>query len=218
MTQREAFISAINSFAGAEDGNAKHKEIINIYNEFVAAGKSKGSRYLMRLSDAWCAATASAAAILSKNTDIIPVECSCTRQINLFRKLGSYDENDNRVPNVGEIVYYNWDGKTSPSDVSNHVGVVIAVNLAANKFTVREGNFNGKCQTRIVPVGWKYIHGFAVPKFDDEPENKDKVYIVKAGDTLSKIAKMNGTTWQELAAKNKIANPSLIYPGQKILI
>lgn len=47
---------------------------------------------------------------------------------------------------------------------------------------------------------------------------KDRVYIVKAGDTLSKIAEKYGTTYQELAKKNKIANPDLIYPGQVIKI
>lgn len=218
MTRREALINAINSFNGAADGNAKHKEIIKIYNEYITSGKGTGSRYLMRLSDAWCAATVSAAAIISNNADIIPVECSCTRQINLLRKMGCYDENDNRRPAVGELVYYNWEGKTSPSDVSNHVGIVIAVDLAANKFTVREGNYNGKCQTRTIPVGWKYIHGFGVPKFGDEQKTEEKVYIVKPGDTLSKIARMYGTDYKTLAAKNNIANPNLIRPGQKILI
>lgn len=39
-------------------------------------------------------------------------------------------------------------------------------------------------------------------------------YTVKSGDTLSGIASKYGTTYQELAAINGIANPSLIYPGQ----
>ena len=45
-----------------------------------------------------------------------------------------------------------------------------------------------------------------------------KVYIVQAGDTLSGIAAKFGTTYQDLAAKNGISNPNLIYPGQKIKI
>lgn len=44
------------------------------------------------------------------------------------------------------------------------------------------------------------------------------VYTVKSGDTLSGIAKKYGTTWQKLAEVNKIKNPSLIYPGQQIVI
>lgn len=44
------------------------------------------------------------------------------------------------------------------------------------------------------------------------------VYTVQAGDTLSAIAAKFGTTVQELAKKNGISNPNLIYIGQKIKI
>lgn len=42
------------------------------------------------------------------------------------------------------------------------------------------------------------------------------VYIVKNGDTLSKIAKAHGTTVAKLAKINGIKNPDIIYAGQKI--
>ena len=45
-----------------------------------------------------------------------------------------------------------------------------------------------------------------------------KVYVVKAGDTLSGIAKKNNTTVAKLAAKNNIKNPNKIYVGQKIYV
>jgi LysM repeat protein len=41
-------------------------------------------------------------------------------------------------------------------------------------------------------------------------------YIVKSGDTLSRIADRHGTTWQTLAKINNLANPDLIHPGQTI--
>lgn len=43
-------------------------------------------------------------------------------------------------------------------------------------------------------------------------------YTVKAGDTLYGIASKYGTTWEKLASYNKLKNPHLIYPGQKIKI
>lgn len=43
-------------------------------------------------------------------------------------------------------------------------------------------------------------------------------YTTKSGDSLSAIASKYGTTWQELARINGIANPNLIYPGQVIKI
>lgn len=46
----------------------------------------------------------------------------------------------------------------------------------------------------------------------------ETVYTVKKGDTLSAIAAKYGTTYQEIAAYNGIANPNLIRVGQKIKI
>lgn len=43
-------------------------------------------------------------------------------------------------------------------------------------------------------------------------------YVVKSGDTLSKIANKFGTTYQEIVSKNGISNPNLIYPGQILKI
>lgn len=43
-------------------------------------------------------------------------------------------------------------------------------------------------------------------------------YTVQAGDTLSSIAKKFGTTYQEIARKNNLANPNKIYAGQKLII
>ena len=43
-------------------------------------------------------------------------------------------------------------------------------------------------------------------------------YVVVAGDTLTKIAKQFGTSWQDIAALNQFATPDLIRAGQTLLI
>ncbi|MFD2673438.1 choice-of-anchor I family protein [Marinicrinis sediminis] len=53
---------------------------------------------------------------------------------------------------------------------------------------------------------------------DDKPAQQPKVYVVRAGDTLYRIAIRHGVTWQEIQALNKLSNPHLIYPGQNIQI
>lgn len=57
---------------------------------------------------------------------------------------------------------------------------------------------------------------------DDQPgaaqPEAERVYIVKRGDTLWAIARAHGTTWQKLAELNKLRNPDLIFPGQRILL
>jgi len=52
---------------------------------------------------------------------------------------------------------------------------------------------------------------------------QQEIYIVKSGDSLSKIAKSrfgDAQLWKKIHEVNKdtIPNPDLIYPGQKIII
>jgi LysM repeat protein len=53
----------------------------------------------------------------------------------------------------------------------------------------------------------------------NEPNTMQQTYIVKRGDTLSKIAKANRTTVKKIQALNPaITNPNRIYVGQTIRI
>lgn len=55
------------------------------------------------------------------------------------------------------------------------------------------------------------------PKPTPPPAPEPKTVTVKSGDSLSKIAAANGTTWQKLYELNKDVvggNPNLIRPGQ----
>lgn len=51
----------------------------------------------------------------------------------------------------------------------------------------------------------------------DNP-NTNITYIVKRGDTLSKIANRYGTSVNNIVDLNNILNPNLIYPGQKLTV
>ena len=56
-------------------------------------------------------------------------------------------------------------------------------------------------------------------KTEEKPEQpKELTYMVKSGDTLSKIASKYGTTYQKLARINNIKNPNLIHVGQVLKI
>lgn len=50
------------------------------------------------------------------------------------------------------------------------------------------------------------------------PPGQCGTYIVKRGDWLATIAARYGISWQALAAANHLSNPSLIYPGMKLVI
>ena len=51
-----------------------------------------------------------------------------------------------------------------------------------------------------------------------QPAQTEQYYTVQKGDTLSGIASKYGTTYQKIASDNGIANPNLIYAGQKLVI
>ena len=73
-------------------------------------------------------------------------------------------------------------------------------------------------------LGQKFYDKYAGKKVETVQETvqttatNDTVYTVKSGDTLYGIALKYNTTYQKLAEYNNIANPSIIYVGQKIRI
>ena len=56
------------------------------------------------------------------------------------------------------------------------------------------------------------------PEPEPKPEIKEEVYVIKGGDVLYRIGIKFNTSWQKIAKHNKIKNPNLIFPGQKIII
>lgn len=64
----------------------------------------------------------------------------------------------------------------------------------------------------------KYASATPTPVKPAESEKKEVVYTVRAGDTLSAIAKKYNTTYQKIAKDNNIPNPNIIYVGQKLVI
>ncbi len=220
-------------FLGAVQGDARHKNIVDTYNGYVSANKGKahkGSTYKVKYTDAWCATFVSAIAIMCHDTDIIPTECSCTRMINLLKQLGEFESNDNFKPQPADIIFYRWDinGQPIPSEaydvdgIANHVGIVESCD--GKVITVIEGNKDSRCAKRTIPVGWKYIHGFGLPKYAEtshtEPEEQpSNVYKVKLGDNLTKIAKKHNTTVEAILSINpQVKNPNIIFVGQEIKI
>ena len=74
-------------------------------------------------------------------------------------------------------------------------------------------------KNRLTEAGYDY---YAVQAIVNEKmkayEEPTITYTVKAGDTLSQIANKYGTTYQKIAKDNNIANPNLIFVGQKLII
>lgn len=221
------FVKQAKVWLGVKGGSTSHKKIIDLYN----AHRPLAHGYELSYTDAWCAAFISAVSIKLGYTDIIPAECRCSSFITKFKKLGVWNEDENRKPSVGDIVFYDWEdsGKGNNKGVPNHVGVVSEVN--GDSFTVIEGNKDNKVATRTMNVDGKLLRGFAIPKYDAEEseppetlksESEPSYYIhtVKKGDTLYRLALDNGTTISAIMEANAdlIKNRNLIRVGWKLKI
>lgn len=163
-----AFVSQAKEWLGRKESDGSHKYIIDVYNSFIPRARG----YKVSYKDAWCATFVSAVAIKLGYTDIIPPECSCNNLIKLFKNLGVYIEDENRTPNVGDIVFYDWEdsGEGDNKGRADHVGIVI--NVSRETFDVVEGNYKNSVKVRTLDINGKYLRGFAVPKFDKEPSEQ----------------------------------------------
>ena len=73
---------------------------------------------------------------------------------------------------------------------------------------------------RLTDVGYNYdaVQKIVNQKMAAKKQTAHVYYVVKRGDTLSGIASKYGTTYQKLAQMNGIANPNIIYAGQRIRV
>jgi LysM repeat protein len=73
---------------------------------------------------------------------------------------------------------------------------------------------------RYIQVGQQLIipRGTWITPVPPTPQPNPVVYIVQWGDTLYSIARRYGTSVEAIALQNRIANPSRIYAGQRLVI
>ena len=238
MTEKELRAKVVQTaqvYLGCKESDGSHRKIIDGYN----AHKPLARGYLVKYTDSWCATFVSFVAIKCGITDIMPTECGCGAMIELYKKLGRWQENDAYKPAAGDVIMYDWDdnGKGDCTGYPEHVGIVTAV--SGNEMTIIEGNKSDSVSYRKLQVNGKFIRGYCLPDYAKKAgkaasstaskpasstaskpasSTAEQTYTVKKGDTLSKIAAKYGTTYQKLASYNGIANPNKISAGQVIKI
>lgn len=168
-------VAQARSWLGCKESDGSHKKIIDVYN----GHKPLARGYAVKYTDAWCATFVSAVAIAVGYTDIIPTECGCGEMLNLFKKLGCWQESDDYAPNPGDIIFYDWEdtGKGDNTGYSDHVGIVEEVN--GRTITVIEGNYSNSVKRRYISFDAKLIRGFGVPKYSEDAVKEEMKTDVK---------------------------------------
>ena len=126
----------------------------------------------------------------------------------VFRILTNSTTNGSETRGTGSITYTVRRGDTL-SQIAKAYGVTIAHLV----------EINGIQNPNLIYPGQKIrITESNSTTLNETVQNTRYTYIVRKGDTLSQIAKVYGVSVSYLARTNKISNPNLIYPGQRIRI
>ena len=190
-------------YLSCKESDGGHRRFIDAYNGF----KPLPRNHRMTYSAAWCATFVSAIAIECGLTDIMPVECGCSLMIGLYKKLGRWREDENYIPKVGDIIFYDWqDGAdyaaTNNTGSPEHVGIVTAA--ADGIISVIEGNKADAVAFRSIAVNGRYIRGFGLPDYASKatPEVKPapkpsvkKCPYAEPTKDLRRGSKGNGVKW-----------------------
>jgi hypothetical protein len=208
MAKASDIIKQAQKWLGKKEADGSFKEIINVYNGHKPLARGVAVQY----HNEWCATFVSAVAIMCNATDIMPTECGCERMIELYKKIGCWIENENRVPNVGDLIYYDWaDGKnyatTDNKAWSDHIGIV--EKIEGSKITVIEGNYNSAVARRVLEVNGRYIRGYAVPKYEKEAAPKPSTTVSSTPSPY--YAKYTGTSTSLDTMLKAIGVPSKFY-------
>lgn len=156
--RREDVVKTINNLKG----EAGHKRVLDVYNSQCPLPRG----YRLQAKDPWCAATVSAVLITNGYNDLS--ECSCTMIVNKAKELGIWIESDGFIPQIGDIILYDWQDNNVGDNYGtpDHIGIVIKVDTDEKKFVVREGNKSGTVGNRTMDVNGKYIRGFITPPYE----------------------------------------------------
>lgn len=155
---RRLAVQTAEGWLGYREADGSHEAIIDLYNSHEPLAEG----YSVTYSDSWCAAFVSAVSIQLGLTEILPTECSCGRQIELFQALGQWQEDDDYVPQPGDLIYYDWDmtQRGSCTGWPDHVGIVVGTKWPFVK--VIEGNKDDSVSYRVILLGHKSIRGYGL--------------------------------------------------------
>ena len=163
---RQKVVNIAKDWLGYRESNGSHKPIIDLYNSHKPLARG----YAVKYTDEWCATFVSAVGIKAGLVDIMPTECSCSKMISLFKKLGSWVESDAHTPKPADVCFYDWDDSGKGDNIGHpeHVGLVEKVE--GDTIYVIEGNYSNSVKRRKIKVNGRYIRGYGTPNYASKEE------------------------------------------------
>ena len=158
--QRDRVLRAAASLVGVRGGSAAHHQLVNDYNSV----RPLPVGYAVKDSDDWCDVFVTTIFQREGLSGLIGRECGVERHIQIFKRLGIWNEDGTTTPKAGDIITFNWDQNTQQNNgFADHIGIVESVSNGI--IHTIEGNSNNQVRRNTYRIGHGNIRGFATPRY-----------------------------------------------------
>ena len=122
--QRDRVLRAAASLVGVRGGSAAHQQLVNDYNSV----RPLPVGYAVKNTDDWCDVFVTTIFQREGLSDLVGRECGVERHIQIFKRLGIWNEDGGSTPKAGDIITFNWDQDSQPNNgFADHIGIVESV-------------------------------------------------------------------------------------------
>ena len=158
--QRDRILRAAASLVGVRGGSAAHHQLVNDYNSV----RPLPVGYAVKNSDDWCDIFVTTVFQREGLSGLIGRECGVERHIQIFKRLGIWNEDGTTTPKAGDIITFNWDQNSQQNNgFADHIGIVESVSNGV--IHTIEGNSNDQVRRKAYRIGHGNIRGFASPRY-----------------------------------------------------
>ena len=159
--QKNRVIRAASNLVGTSTGSAAHQRMVEDYNSV----KPLPVGYAVKNTDDWCDVFVTVVFQREGLSYLVGRECGVERHIQIFKKLGIWNEDGTTTPQSGDIITFNWDKNTQQNDGwADHIGIVERVENGWIH-TIEGNSSNGVVRRNTYRVGHGNIRGFARPHY-----------------------------------------------------
>ena len=158
--QRDRVLRAAASLVGVRGGTTAHHQLVNDYNSV----KPLPVGYAVKTTDDWCDIFVTTVFQREGLSGLIGRECGVERHIQIFKRLGIWNEDGTTTPKAGDIITFNWDQNSQQNNgFADHIGIVESVSNGI--IHTIEGNSNNQVRRNTYRIGHGNIRGFATPRY-----------------------------------------------------
>ena len=155
-------LKAAANLVGVKTGSSAHLQLVKDYNSVNPLPVG----YAVKNTDDWCDVFVTTVFQREGLSHLIGRECGVERHIQIFKRLGIWNENGASTPKSGDIITFNWDQDHQSNDGwADHIGIVERVeNGLIHTIEGNSGNV-GTVKRNVYRIGHGNIRGFATPRY-----------------------------------------------------